>query len=81
MSGEGRIASNDVKIQLMPISVNPNVTAETTFTVGGVEVLKGLIPPDRLPKVSWLYAEAVLHPDSCRARRDLDDQHELGHGR
>ena len=40
MSGEGRIASNDVKIQLMPISVNPNVTAETTFTVGGVEVLR-----------------------------------------
>ena len=27
----------------MPISVDPNVTAETTFTVGKVEVLKSVI--------------------------------------
>ena len=40
LSGEGRIASNDIKIQLMPISVDPNVAAETNFTVGGVEVLR-----------------------------------------
>ena len=40
LSADGRIATNDVKIQLMPISVDPNVTAETTFTVGKVEVLR-----------------------------------------
>jgi len=40
LSADGRIVTNDVKIQLMPISVDPNVTAETTFTVGKVEVLR-----------------------------------------
>lgn len=40
LTGEGRIVSNDVKIQLMAIPVDPNVAAETTFAVGGVEVLR-----------------------------------------
>jgi tyrosinase len=40
LSEEGRIATNEVKVQLMPISADPNVAAETTFTVGGVEVLR-----------------------------------------
>ena len=40
LSADGRIVTNDVEIQLMPISVDPNVTAETTFTVGKVEVLR-----------------------------------------
>jgi tyrosinase len=40
LSVDGRIATNDVTIQLIPIAVDPNVTAETTFTVGKVEVLR-----------------------------------------
>ena len=40
LSEEGRIATNEVKVQLMPISADRNVAAETTFTVGGVEVLR-----------------------------------------
>jgi tyrosinase len=40
LAADGRIATDNVNIQLMAVSVDPNVSGETTFTVGGVEVLR-----------------------------------------
>jgi tyrosinase len=40
LTADGRITTDNVNIQLMAVSVDPNVAAQTTFTVGGIEVLR-----------------------------------------
>lgn len=39
LAGAGRIESNDVKVQLVPVPVEPSAKVDAGFTVGGVEIV------------------------------------------